>query len=121
MPRAQPQVRVVGPANFAQASDAAHDDNGPVVTIDHQVPHVSTVPANAGELVHLFLRERVRKHIGDGKPREAVLMIQERSVPVLAAAELRDDYDWALWLARSGGFDVVHAGFLRQVAASEDG
>ena len=53
--------------------------------------------ANAGELVRLFVRERVRSDIGDGKPREAVLMIHGRSVPVLAGMELKHgDYDWAL-------------------------
>lgn len=78
-----------------------------VITIDHRVPHVSTVPANAGDLVHLFLRERVRENPGDGNPREAVLMIHGRSVPVLAVAELRySGYDWAFWLAQAGGFDV---------------
>jgi pimeloyl-ACP methyl ester carboxylesterase len=105
-------VRLVGAENLTQGSDAALDDNGAVVTIDHQVAHVSTVPTNAGELVHLFLRERVRSDAGDGKPREAVLMIHGRSVPVLAGMELRyADYDWALWLARSGGFDVFMLDF----------
>jgi pimeloyl-ACP methyl ester carboxylesterase len=104
-------MRVKGPS-LAQASDAVDDENGPVITIDHQVPHVSTVAANAGEQVQLFLRERVRSDIGDGKPRQAVLMIHGRSVPVLAGMELRyGDYDWALWLARSGGFDVFMLDF----------
>jgi pimeloyl-ACP methyl ester carboxylesterase len=104
-------VRVIGPS-LTQSSDVAHDENGPVITIDHQVPHVSTVQANAGEQVQLFLRERVRSDIGDGKPRQAVLMIHGRSVPVLAGMELRyGDYDWALWLARSGGFDVFMLDF----------
>lgn len=105
-------IRVVGAANLAQDRAAADDDNGQVVTIDHQVPHVSTVPANAGEEVRLFVRERVRSDIGDGKPREAVLMIHGRSVPVLAGMELEyGDYDWALWLARAGGFDVFMLDF----------
>ena len=105
-------VRVVGAENLTLGTDAALDDNGAVVTIDHQVAHVSTVPTNAGELVHLFLRERVRSDAGDGKPREAVLMIHGRSVPVLAGMDLRyADYDWALWLARSGGFDVFMLDF----------
>ncbi len=103
-----------------------NDGNAQVVTIDHLVPHVSTVQANAGELVHLFVRERVQSHIGDGKPWQAVrsshekkdrdrypvLMIHGRSVPVLAGMELRyGDYDWALYLARSGGFDVFMLDF----------
>lgn len=82
-----------------------------VLTIDHGVPHTSTVAANAGEQVNLFVRERVRDDVAD-RPREAVLMIHGRSVSVLAAAELRyENYDWALWLARSGGFDVFMLDF----------
>ena len=68
--------------------------------------------ANEGEPVNLFVRERVRSNIGDGKPRQAVLMIHGRSVPVLAGMELRyGDYDWALYLARSGDFDVFMLDF----------
>jgi pimeloyl-ACP methyl ester carboxylesterase len=87
-------------------------ETGNVITIDHPVPHVSTVSANRGELVQLFVRERVRSDHDDAKPREAVLMIHGRSVPVLATGELRhDDYDWALWLARSAGVDVFMLDF----------
>src|SRR5688572_7873001 len=90
---------------------AQHSEAGNVLTIDHAVPHTSTVAANAGDQVGLFVRERVRSDITD-RPREAVLMIHGRSVPVLAAAELRhEDYDWAGWLARSGGFDVFMLDF----------
>lgn len=93
---------------------ATERDNAlqPLATIDHRVPHVSTVSANAGEAVQLFVRERVRSDVTDGRPREAVLMIHGRSVPVLAGMELKyADYDWALWLARSGGFDVFMMDF----------
>lgn len=82
----------------------AEDNNPQVLTCDHQVPHISTVPANAGESVHLFVRERVASNRAPGK---AVLMIHGLSTPALAAFELRTDhYDWALWLAQAGGFDV---------------
>jgi len=37
----------------------AENNNSRVLTCDHQVPHVSTVPPNAGEFVHLLVRERV--------------------------------------------------------------
>jgi pimeloyl-ACP methyl ester carboxylesterase len=83
-----------------------------VLTIDHLVPHVSTVPANANEEVDLFVRERVRSDDHGGKPRKAVLMIHGASVPVLPGMDLRHDhYDWALWLAQAGGFDVFMLDF----------
>lgn len=91
--------------------ESADDGDSPnILTIDHEVPHVSTLPANMGESVGLFVRERVRD--GGDKPREAVLMIGGRSVPVLPGMALQyADYDWALWLARSGGFDVFTLDF----------
>lgn len=99
-------------AGFSRVGHDADDSTEPVATIDHWVPHVSTVSANAGDPVRLFVRERVRSDIGDGKPRQAVLMVHGRSVPVLAGMELKyGDYDWALWLARSGGFDVFMVDF----------
>lgn len=92
---------------IAEERDGATDESFPIATIDHQVPFISTVPANAGDPVHLFLRERVRSDVVDGRQREAVLMFHGRSVSILPGMELRyGDYDWALWLARSGGFDV---------------
>lgn len=99
----------------AASLSAQGDESANVLTIDHQVPHVSTVPANAGALVHLFVRERVRGdvgEVGDEKSRQALLMIHGRSIPVLPGMELRHgDYDWALWLARSGGLDVFMLDF----------
>ena len=95
----EPDRRIVAPN--------VQGDQGDVVTTDYLVPHVSTAPANAGETVQLFVRERVRDNPGDEKPRKAILMVQGLSVPVLPLVELSyRDYDWALWLARSGGFDV---------------
>ena len=88
-----------------------NDEANSVLTIDHAVPHISTVAANAGDQVNLFVRERVRSDVTH-RPREAVLMIHGRSVPVLAAAELRhESYDWAGWLAKSGGVDVFMLDF----------
>ncbi|MEV7023354.1 alpha/beta fold hydrolase [Kitasatospora sp. NPDC093558] len=74
---------------------------------DHAVPHVSTVPANQGQTVELFMRER------DGTPssglpnsRKAVLALNSRSVPVLAGFDLQyGTYSWADALAQAG-FDV---------------
>ena len=99
-------------ASMQEASLSEGDDAANVVTIDHAVPHVSTVPANAGELVQLAVRERVRGGIAGPRGRKAVLMIHGLSVPVLPGMELRyPNYDWALWLARSGDFDVFMLDF----------
>ena len=87
------------------------EDGNKVLTIDHLVPHLSTVPANAGDEVNLFVRERVRSD-SDGNPRKAVLMIHGASIPILPGMDLRHDhYDWALWLAQAGGFDVFMLDF----------
>ena len=90
--------------------ECLHVDTPNILTCDHRVPHISFVPANRDELVELFVRERVKD---SGKePPKAVLMITGRSVPVLPGFELRTDhYDWALWLAQAGGFDVFMLDF----------
>lgn len=89
----------LGAPNFAE-----HGNPAQVVTIDHHVPHISTVPANAGETVRLFVRERFPSNRDASK---VVLMIHGASVPVLPGFDLRlDGYDWALWLAQAGGLDV---------------
>jgi len=89
-------------------------DDDKVVTIDHFVPHTSTVPANAGDVVQLFVRERFRRDDDDGEPREprkAVLMVHGASVPVRPGMDLRhDDYSWAFRLAKAG-FDVFMLDF----------
>ena len=86
----------------------AEDSDSRILTCDHQVPHISTVPANVGESVHLFVRERVASNRTPGK---AVLMIHGLSTPALPAFDLRvDHYDWALWLAQAG-LDVFMVDF----------
>ena len=92
---------------FVPSNLFAQDDDK-IVTFDHFVPHTSTVPANAGDVVQLFLRERLRD---DEKPGKAVLMVHGRSVPILPGMDLRhDDYSWALRLAKAG-FDVFMLDF----------
>jgi len=97
------ELAIAGPIECVQ-------DTPNVLTCDHRVSHTSTVPANRGEPVELFVRERVKD---SGKePRKVVLMIHGLSVPVLAGFDLRTDhYDWALWLAQAGGFDVFMLDF----------
>src|SRR4029079_984745 len=58
---------------------------------------------NRGELVHLFVRERVHD---DHSRRPVVLMIEGATVPTAPIFDLRfQDYDWMDFLARAG-FDV---------------
>jgi pimeloyl-ACP methyl ester carboxylesterase len=80
-----------------------------VETIDHDVPHVSTVPANAGQTISLRLRERRARN---RDVRKVVLMVHGLSVPAQPGFDLQaDDYDWALSLAKSAGFDVFMLDF----------
>ena len=76
----------------------AHDDGGDddrgsegpgqILTIDHLVPHTSTALANRGELVHLFVRERVRR--GHSRHRPVVLMIEGATLPAVTTTPARD-------------------------------
>ncbi len=80
-----------------------------VLAVDHVVPHVSTVPANAGAAVGLQLRERVRPGV-EGRAHQAadpaVLFIPGSATPSVPAYDLAfEDYSWMAYLARSG-FDV---------------
>ncbi|WP_455409990.1 alpha/beta fold hydrolase [Streptomyces hiroshimensis] len=75
----------------------------PVLT-DHHVPHVSTIPANKGETIELFVRER--NGTPAGGPRRPVLMLHGRSVPGLVGFDLQyKQYGWAEELAKAK-FDV---------------
>jgi pimeloyl-ACP methyl ester carboxylesterase len=99
-------------------------DNGPIRTIDHYVHHVSTVDANYGKHVKLFVREKVRRDLqvdpdvdGDGgddvessagrKGRlPVVLMIGGATTPAVALFDVPfKDYSWMTYLAEAG-FDV---------------
>ena len=98
-----------GPGLRAVQAREPHGDGpgrelgGPLRTVDHLVPHTSTALANRGELVHLFVRERVHD---DNSQRPVVLMIEGATVPPVPIFDLRfQDYDWMDFLARAG-FDV---------------
>ncbi len=96
-------------ADLEPASDAN------ILTIEHAVPHVSTVPANAGTLVSLAVRERVREEgdAGQNAP-NVVLFIHGNTFPSVPGADLSlKHYDWMLTLAKAG-FDVFtmdHSGY----------
>lgn len=81
---------------------------GDIVTKNHKVRHLSTVPANAGQWVELFVRE----HDGS-RPhsRKCVLMIHGRSISALTTFDLGTGrYNWALSLAKAG-YDVFMLDF----------
>jgi pimeloyl-ACP methyl ester carboxylesterase len=73
-------------------------------TTDYLVPHTSTVPANAGKHVELFVREKVAGRRGGKAP--VVLMIHGATVSTVPVFDLQfENYSWMDFLA-SAGFDV---------------
>ena len=81
-------------------------------TTDYMVPHISTVPANAGAWVELYLREKVIK--GAPSQRPAVLMIHGSGASAVPIFDLGfENYSWMESLANAG-FDVFtfdHTGY----------
>ncbi len=99
--------------------DRALPHNARVRAFDHLVPHVSSVPANAGDEVRLYLRERVRPGFQGRarrrKPR-AVLFIPGSATASVPAFDLSfRDYSWMAYLARRGldAFAVDLTGYGR--------
>ena len=97
----------------AQAADKRSE---PIVTIDRFVPHISTVPANLGQTVGLFLREKALASVPQVptvKP-HVVLFIHGGYSPSVVAYDLDyKDYSFMTALARAG-FDVfamTHTGY----------
>jgi pimeloyl-ACP methyl ester carboxylesterase len=97
---------------------AAGSGPGAIVTTDRFIPHLSTVPATAGQTVGLFLRERVLPRTLQpsgraGKP-PVVLMVHGGFAPSIVAYDLQyKDYSFMAALARIG-FDVFtlsHTGY----------
>ena len=96
-------------------SDRATTD--PLITTDSFVTHISTVPANKGKTVGLFVRERVAAStlaaVATRKP-HVVLMVHGGFGPSVVAYDLQyRDYSFMAVLARAG-FDVFtmsHTGY----------
>lgn len=94
-----------------EGGDEYSDGDGSVLSLDHYVNHVSTIPATRGHHVQLFVRERVlggvenlgRNTEANGK---AVLFIHGGTYPSVADYDLDfKDYGFMAYLA-SAGFDV---------------
>lgn len=85
-----------------------------ILTIEHFVPHISTVPANTGASVQLSVRERVREQDGGSGAPDVVLFIHGNTFPGVPGADLRlQHYDWMLALAKAGfdAFTMDHSGY----------
>lgn len=81
----------------------------PLRTIDYLVPHISTVPANAGKYVELFVREKVQRSAAESRP--AVLMIHGATMSAVPVFDLQfENYSWMEYLANAG-FDVFAMDF----------
>jgi pimeloyl-ACP methyl ester carboxylesterase len=79
-------------------------DPGNIQTTDYLVPHISTVPANSGKKVELFVREKVESRRRGKAP--VVLMIAGATVSAVPDFDLQfENYSWMDYLA-TAGFDV---------------
>ncbi len=85
------------------------DDAQSLLTLDHYVAHVSTVPSIAGQTVELYVRERVKPATllrGGPPPDRVVLFVHGAGTPAEVAFDVPyADYSWMAYLA-SAGFDV---------------
>ena len=98
-------IAIMQPGCRTAVNDAgmARSETAQVRAVDHMVPHVSTVPANKGERVQLYVRE---KFVGDATGKPVVLMVHGGFSPATLAFDVeREDYSWMSYLA-SAGFDV---------------
>src|SRR5262249_55281927 len=88
--------------NTRSSQENSESISAEISVYDRMIPHRSTVPANAGDVVQLFVRELDRTH---GSDRMAVVMLHGRSIPALAGFDLNPEYSWAQDLPKHG-FDV---------------
>ena len=104
----------LGPSEMLSAQDSTaiqSQARGPesIQTTDYLVPHISTVPANAGKRVELFVREKVESRRRGKAP--VVLMIAGATISVVPAFDLQfENYSWMEYLA-TAGFDVFAMDF----------
>ena len=110
---------------FSLVSHAQSD----IVTIERFVPHVSTAPANNGQRVGIYLRERYSVAAADrwesGQSREGhvVLFVHGGSVSSIPDYDLDyKDYSWMEYLAEAGfdTFAMDHTG-LRALTQTDHG
>jgi hypothetical protein len=81
------------------------DEEAELLTIDRFVPHISTVPANQGQSVGLFLREKVAASPSDSAApaKPVVLFIHGGYSPSVVAYDLAyKDFSVMATLAKAG-------------------
>lgn len=92
----------------------AADDSTRVVTIDHYVKVVSTVPAIAGQPAEIYVRERAKAGTvfrAQGTGDKTVLFVHGAGTPGAVAFDPpRRDFSWMEYLA-DAGFDVFAMDF----------
>lgn len=91
------------------AGGAAAQDAARPLTVDHYVTHRSTVPAMAGDLAQLYVRERVLASTlarGEDMADRVVLFVHGAGTPAEVAFDVPyEDYSWMAYLAEAG-YDV---------------
>ncbi len=102
-------------------------DDERILSIDHYVNHVSTIPATAGHHVQLFVRERVRGGVEDlGRDTEAngsvVLFIHGGTYPSVPDYDLDfKNYNFMAYLARAGFADSTSTAWTSRATAGRRG
>jgi pimeloyl-ACP methyl ester carboxylesterase len=93
----------------AQQVPPAQDRPEPILTIDHFVPHLSSIPAIAGQTVNLYVRERAQPSTilqRRAAPGSVVLFLHGGTATSEVAFDVPyEGYSWMAYLARAG-FDV---------------
>ena len=102
-------VAALAAPGFAAAQATGGEDSQHILTVDHYVPNVSSVPAIAGQTVQIYVRERVKPAtIQRGAPSDdrVVLFVHGAGTPAEVAFDVPyPDYSWMAYLA-AAGFDV---------------
>ena len=91
-------------ATYAEDRTPVQEIPENIQTTDYLVPHISTVPANFGKRVELFVREKFESRRRGRAP--VVLMVGGATISAVPDFDLQfENYSWMDYLA-SAGFDV---------------
>jgi pimeloyl-ACP methyl ester carboxylesterase len=109
MPHMRSLAFVSAFALLAGLTAAGADDGQRLLSIDHYVRTESTVPAIAGQVAHIYVRERVHEGLvlrGGVAPDRVVLFVHGAGTPAEVAFDVpAGDYSWMAFLA-AAGFDA---------------